>query len=512
MVKINADHDCVGKKCKGETLDGLKIECNRCEKQWLLECLINENEIYELIKAIGIITLKVDDAKGKVQTVATVTEEKTNILNTIIGKESPIEYVCLTCKKKEGSTRNKLKQMETAMERMNRKIQNEKEKYIEQQKTIENLNQTINENQKTINELTQAIEEKDQLIEQNKTRNTVMIMSDDDENDGENDGNENGQNNMKNMIKKTVAKQMKIETLKLTQAMNETIVNECKKIKETISVQSGKERRNVTFDDKILMREDSEIERNIQFDPKLVPTKQMNINYNEKKVYEIYISKFEFDKTIEDIEQHITSNTNFNTQTFTIEEIRSSSSSGRAPNYKAFKIMTLKREIYDEIMDIWAPHYKAREFKQNTNERRVTTTNTYHEQPTNIYNRTPNKSYNMKTNDTRYETNNQNRQFTPNKKTSYNRFEQNRTPNNDKYERNFTPENHEFNTERRETGRQYNRQSEQQHRTQQMNKQSNFSNFLDNKQQQQFRKGVDNKYQQGGYNQYNQGRTQNGMR
>lgn len=232
-------------------------------------------------------------------------------------------------------------------------------------------------------------------------------------------------------------------------------------------------------------------------------------------MYEIYVSKFECDTQTEVIEQHITNNTNINKHTFTIEEMKSS---GLRTNYKAFKITTLKREIYNEIMDIWAPKLKARDFKPTINEGGQTNTNKYHEKATNMYNRTPNKSYNLRMDETRYETNKHNWQFTPRKNVSHNQnmsqsnYEQNKTPTNDKYEKKFTPERYNYNTERREMGRLYNGQYEQKYQqpTHQTNTQSIF---LDrNKQTQQFYQGVGNRFQQGVNNQYQQTRAQHGTR
>lgn len=158
-------------------------------------------------------------------------------------------------------------------------------------------------------------------------------------------------------------------------------------------------------------------------------------------------------------------------------------------------------------MDIWAPHYKAREFKPTTFERGPATTSTYREHAT-YTNRIPmNETYNMTPNETRYETNTRNAKFTPKRYTSQNRHESIETPNNNtSTESNITQGRNIYSTNRRETGRrQDNRQLEQQQQkyqqnsTQQMNTRANF---LDNKQTQQFHQGARNIYRQGVNNQY----------
>lgn len=515
-MAIDANLDCVKKKCTGEKLNGLNIDCNRCDKKWFLECLINENEINVLMNTIGLIETKQDESSGQTKTVTNVTERKKTILNTIIGKESPIEYVCLTCKKLYGSTRNKIKNMEAALIKMNEKIKSTEKKTDALQKQIEQKQTEVDDSQRTINELTKQIEQKDKIIEQNETKLAAMIAKnndyDDDESDSEsensNDG--NGQKHMKKMkqmIQHTVTKQMKIETEKIERIIKETISEQRER-------NTFKKRRNVRFNDNISMddmdRNEYEnieqSERNIQFDAQLIPTKQIN---NENKLYEIYVSKFACNIPTEFIEQHITCNTNYSTHTFTIEEIKSNNNSGRTPNYKAFKITTLKRDIYNDIMNIWEPHYKARDFIPTKIEGGQTATNTYYEHTTNTHDRTPNRTYNMRSNDTGHNTYRQNKQFTPKRNMSYSRNEQNGTKTNNGFERNVTPERHNYNTERRQMSRQYNRQSEQQQQKQNIQQMNTLSNFLDmNTQSQQYQQGAGNRYRQGVNSQHQQGRVQ----
>lgn len=211
MPKISADHSCTKTKCKGQTLGELFVDCNRCGRRWFMECLQEEDEIYELLKAIGLIRLELNE-RSEAKTITSVTEDKKNIFNTIIGKDSPIEYVCLQCKKREGSTRTKIKKLETLVVSMNDlKKEQESEiskykqiicEYEQTKKTMEGEIEThklrIHENQETINALTQTIEQKDTLIEQNKASGTTMAMSeDDDDEDDDRYTDEHGQLDIK---------------------------------------------------------------------------------------------------------------------------------------------------------------------------------------------------------------------------------------------------------------------------------------------------------------------------
>lgn len=520
MAKVNADHNCVRMKCKGDKLGELHVNCNRCGKKWFIECLKDEDEIYELTKAIGLIKIE-SDSNGEIKVTAQVTDTKKEIFNTIMGKDSPIEYVCLQCKKKEGSTRTKIAKIEKQivdMKEWKQKQEQKQEQEINEYKAklleceekvkemkieMENDKHKINENQETINALTQTIEEKDALIEQSKN-NTQHGTLEESENEDESGSDEHGINNvnaMKKLIKSAVTKQLKTEMDRM-QKMIEEIRNSVGKTK------------HVRFSDETIASEyeedvdefdgNGQNKRNIHFDQQMIPTKQMNRNYRTNKVYEMYVSKFECDMSVEIIEQHITTNTSLSTQTFSIEEIRSSSSNGRTPNYKAFKITTLKREIYEEILEIWAPHYNAREFKRNTNERGQTTRNINNTTP----NTTPNKTYNTTMNSTRNRTNKRNWQLTPNKTVSQNGYGQNRTPNIKTNETNTEKTiTMESGAENGATRPQNDRQSMQQQQYQQRNNRTNTpANFLA-RQSQQYQQGVSNTSQQGANYQYQMDRT-----
>lgn len=128
MPKIKDTHDCEKMGCKGEKLKGIKIECNRCDKIWYLECWVDEDDVYELLKCIGMIKLTSENDDINIKT--SVNEQKKEILNTIIGPDTSIEYVCITCKK-DGKTKNKIRLMNKEIEQLNKKLETESEKYID---------------------------------------------------------------------------------------------------------------------------------------------------------------------------------------------------------------------------------------------------------------------------------------------------------------------------------------------------------------------------------------------
>lgn len=162
MPKVDENHDCAKIGCKGGNFKGMKVECNQCDKIWFLQCLIDEDDMYELMKCVGMVKLaqENDDINKK----TSVNDQKRESFNAIIGENTSIEYACMTCKRK-GSTKNKIKSMEKEIERLNEKLNMESDKYKDLNKQYEKQSKTIHENEKVIQTLTKANEK---LNEQNK--------------------------------------------------------------------------------------------------------------------------------------------------------------------------------------------------------------------------------------------------------------------------------------------------------------------------------------------------------
>lgn len=512
MPKINAEHDCKREKCKGDKFKQIKIECNRCEKDWMLDCLIEEDEIYELVKAIGLITLKQDETRGEV-IVTKVTDEKKAIFKLIIGKESPIEYVCLTCKKKGGSTKVKLKQLDEAYEDVKTQLMTEKDTNNELKQKISDQNNKINDNEQLISQLTQNLEEKDRIIKR-YTDNEMITLSDDDE-ENEESSDKFDMKKVKQMIQKTITKQFMKEMETMKQIVND-------RNDEVMSLTARQ--RNVKFDERILVREMSGDEsdqrervneNNVQFSENLIPeqiTKQTT--HRENKLYSIYVSQFKCGINPNVIEEHIMRNTDIiNPDAFAIEVVESAR---KDKNYIAFKISTLKYEIYNKIKHIWSPHYTARDFIPTTSENFTAHGNTdsyrqdrYKQRNRETLNRnysTPREYNNMRTNDTRYTnenrwTENQNQApNTPRRNTTNERYEQSKAQTYNKFNRNSTPNRYRGGNERgsQHTGRYEQAQGNQRYTQNNNNpfRPNSNTNFLERENETQQIQTTRNNYQQ----------------
>lgn len=516
-------HDCENETCDGINLNGLFFKCNTCHKIQFLECVIDREEIYELVKAIGMI--KYDEKERKFK--AYITEDRKKILHKIIGDNTILEFKCLMCNR-DGTTIKKIKELRNELEqykntniKLQAKIGEERETIREMMDKNEQLEHTIKENKILIEELTETMErpekvEEKKMSKENKIKNDAKINnitietltvseSEDDMSENESESDASKMKKMKQMMKKTMTKLMQKEIEKMTNTINEKLKNKeeqtkdnHEKEKEYINPFSTKK---VTFDNNINKNKTNEYEKtsqvnlqkqnqnnkNIQFSPNLKAIQQSQ-HKNNNKSYDIYVSKFEYGTAIETIEQHIMNNTNkdiVSKHTFKIEEMISSSDT-RRPDYIAFKITTLKKEIYEEIMQIWAPHFNARDFRPSMNIRNKTVNKNEYRENRFEQNRyeTPRESYKNRTYDRRYIRENQQFQNTPIKNAKNNRYEMYDTPINNIRNRNTypTPNNNKYERDRRERERQYAERSERskrykqniQQNDQQTNKQMNF--------------------------------------
>lgn len=88
------------------------------------------------------------------------------------------------------------------------------------------------------------------------------------------------------------------------------------------------------------------------------------------KVFEIHVSKFPVNTSTEDIVNIIMENTTLAVADGFNVELLSSQKNAKERNTVSFKVSTLKRQIFDEIIkeETWAPNYKARKFI-NVNEK-----------------------------------------------------------------------------------------------------------------------------------------------
>lgn len=162
------------------------------------------------------------------------------------------------------------------------------------------------------------------------------------------------------------------------------------------------------------------------FNENLKPATPQHAKREKQQIYEIFVSKFKLDVKSDFIEQHIMTNTTqINNDAFMIEEIHNGKS-----NHKAFKVTTLKYQLYKQIMNIWAPKFKAVDYRPKSYEKSRYTQQTHSDSnnttptrktPKQMHDRRQNRKYSNGTG-----------QYTPNK-TDKTKF-QIETPK--KYQRN----------------------------------------------------------------------------
>lgn len=346
-------HDCITNNCSGTRYDGANFTCNRCLKPSYVECNINRKEVTNLIQIIN-------NSK-------TLNENRlNNILKSIINQESVFEFTCQTCKTMGSYTDSMKEQIEKEKkqyEKLNTKYKNkikelEEETKIQKQRIneIETINAQIINKQINSEEDNMEIEdEQNQLETSNKITDICKIME-------------------KKLInlKTEMETKIKIETDKIMDVLsaNNIIMEESERKRRKIITQKDRQipsTSNENTHQNLLNINLRDINKNKNIN-KLKPP---NEEYKTKKgLYEIYISKFDKRTTEKDIEEHIKENTNIkNSDTFKIEKIISKKEENK-DKYVSFKIITLKTEIYTEIIDenLWAPDFKARDYMQDFKE------------------------------------------------------------------------------------------------------------------------------------------------
>lgn len=171
MSSTDSEHDCALKKCVGKGLNGLKLQCNRCDRSYFVECLIKEDEIFELLRQTHILNLKDDEL------VSNTSNENLQKFNTVIGKNTLIEFACKICKK-ECKTKDKFKKMENEikiksdkMKMLELKLKEMNEKEQEWIKLNSKLSGDLKESRKIIQEMTDEREEPNEWMENDEENN-----------------------------------------------------------------------------------------------------------------------------------------------------------------------------------------------------------------------------------------------------------------------------------------------------------------------------------------------------
>lgn len=92
------------------------------------------------------------------------------------------------------------------------------------------------------------------------------------------------------------------------------------------------------------------------FSDDILPAKQNSNDMNP--AYVMHVSKFDIDKKVECIIEHVMQNTSIiEPSDSKVEKLGNEKS-----DFASFKISTYTSEMYEEIKSVWGPHYYARDF------------------------------------------------------------------------------------------------------------------------------------------------------
>lgn len=337
------EHDCTKINCDGKALNGLNLTCNNCGKPTFLTCITERDDVYTLLTSIELD--KYNETKQK--TTPNVNYTTIKRLKSIIGIESVFEFNCLQCKK-IGSTSEKIKRMEKNIERVHVININLQRKLDTEYEKNKQLNITIKENRQLIERLTK---------EADKQTNGNAALNN-------------------NMYTQKMQKRIEDEMNKMKNKLNETIINECnnmtqsllqqeihieqpQKTTKTVTINTPTSSKNTKGKEQTMRKTPNSIKNYFQqpqnqsqneSNYELRPPPHMRKNTNTKKsdneMHAIYVSKFEYGTKKEAITQYIMKNIQTNKE----EEVETRSND---PNYVAFKIITSKKELYNDIMEIW---------------------------------------------------------------------------------------------------------------------------------------------------------------
>lgn len=157
----NTAHICEERGCKGEMTNGTNLICNECKKKAYLECLIEENYVFELMLILNIVVKKNEKYTYN------ITTETKNALEKVIGSNGAIRYACNMCRKTTEGEKDKAKKIEKENRKLKEEIKNLKAKLEDECETVKEINEQ-NEKQ---NEL---LNKKNKLIQQLTDEKEVM--------------------------------------------------------------------------------------------------------------------------------------------------------------------------------------------------------------------------------------------------------------------------------------------------------------------------------------------------
>lgn len=331
-------HSCIW-SCNGSRFEGLSIYCKSCSHPWFLECLPSNHEVVELL---NILNLKVGTINQQAK------ERAYTALRTIFGQNEMFEFKCPNC---IINIPTKIQQLESTHEADLKTIIELKEEIDRLNGTITNVEANLTQSVKFNSEYQQQI---DQLKKQlDETINAKMDFTEE--------------------RAATIG-----ELHELLEKYNAKICNQFENC-SNFSDMSQELKRKKTIDQRETITAVNSGHRATNVNAgapqnSFAPINDTNdlkpptIVKENKSIYEIHLSEFDIGTTIDDIVRYIMQRTTiimpdlFNVEMLPIEKKIDRES-------VSFKISTLKRNIYNEIMNqaIWSPNFVARDYLKQDN-------------------------------------------------------------------------------------------------------------------------------------------------
>lgn len=327
------EHNCDKNKCKGPKMSGVFFVCAKCKSKSFVDCVLGEEEVSNLLISIEMATI----LNGRLIFNSAKSTVSKQTFDSIFHDQSLIKFICKGC---DVDLQNQAVQMNE-----NEQLKEE----VEAQKTlIQSLKNELKERDDIIKNLTDSDENPEKISESGHGLQHTNIEE----------------------IQNVLLSKVKVMLSNEVEQISAKITKECKKVEifctnKIIEVES---KQNVKKPNPFKQQNDQNTSLNTHNQPKNIVFSDAilpgNINQNNvNHEYVMHVSKFDIDKKVECIIDHVIQNTSINdTSDFEVEKLGNENA-----DFASFKISTRTSEMYEEIKGIWGPHYYARDFVMKRN-------------------------------------------------------------------------------------------------------------------------------------------------
>lgn len=403
------DHQCIDSNCSGSRLHGLNLTCQRCLTPTFFDCIASKQEIKNLLKLLN------PDGSSN-QHIRIVS----NSVHELFHQDSVFEFVCPKCK--SGDSINDWKKRYNALEVQFKEIKKELTSMKNSTTKIKKENtqlkeQLIAQSQSSSPQLSTIVKDNESnqhsiIHLQNRVSSLESIVSD-------------VREMIQNQLSSNVSMSDLANKLKNNLDHDNSVLANARVTLESIdsshssgddlAIRANAERKQQQTKTNATTTKSHDLNRNIdsgdrhfhqhensrQHNPstsnetssittpnttgnRLRPPKQPPIKpLSENGVFSIYVSKFDPSTNCDEIKQHIIDSIqSISCDSFTVEMLIGLNENIEKKTYVSFKITTLRRSIYEKIIDknIWEPNFQAKCFDLNaTNKKKGAQKNVHFE-------------------------------------------------------------------------------------------------------------------------------------